>query len=232
MMDISSVRRAYRFYAPVYNYIFGRIVDEGRRAAVASLRQQAGDRILEIGVGTGLSLPLYQPHVEVTGVDVSTEMLQIARRRFFNAEHPQVKALLEMDAQELDFPDDYFHGTVAMYVASVVPNPQKMMQEIFRVSQPGAPVLVVNHFASEKGLARSMESKLAPFSKRLGFRPDFSLDHFVELIGFEPAAVKAVNIGGYWKLLEFRTPQNINSATTPQKTADVASCCSNGCSDS
>lgn len=207
-MDLGSVRKAYRFYAPIYNYIFGRIVDEGRREAVSRFRQETGNRILEIGVGTGLSLPFYDPGVEVTGVDVSAEMLAIARRRYLGPKYPHVRALMEMDAQDLDFPDNYFDGTVAMYVASVVPDPERMMREMFRVTRPGAPVLVVNHFASEKAILRSVESKMAPFSKKLGFRPDFSLDAFVELVGSEPLRVTRVNVGKYWRLLEFRAPDH------------------------
>ncbi|MFP4352646.1 MAG: class I SAM-dependent methyltransferase [Puniceicoccaceae bacterium] len=208
------MRKAYRFYAPVYNYLFGRIVDEGRREAVARFRQKPGDRILEIGVGTGLSLPFYDPGVEVTGVDVSTEMLGIARRRYLGPKYPHVRALMEMDAQDLDFPDDYFEGSVAMYVASVVPDPARMIREMFRVTRPGAPVLVVNHFASGKSILRRVESGLARFSKKLGFRPDFSLDRFVELAGSEPVRITRVNLGKYWRLLEFRAP---DSPTAPAR---------------
>lgn len=206
MMDLISVRKAYRFYAPVYDYVFGRIVNEGRRLAISRFPQNPGDRILETGVGTGLSLPFYRPHVEVTGVDVSPEMLQKARRRFQTPKHPHVKELLEMDAQELTFPDNFFHGAVAMYVASVIPDPRAMMLEMFRVTEPGSPVLVVNHFASQKPILRTMENRLAPFSRKLGFQPDFSLEHFVGVIGFGPNRVTTVNVGGYWKLLEFTTP--------------------------
>jgi len=209
MMDLISVRKAYRFYAPVYDYVFGRIVNEGRRLAVSRFQQRPGDKILETGVGTGLSLPFYQPHVEVTGVDVSPEMLDKARRRFQNEKHPQVRALLEMDAQQLAFPDGTFQGAVAMYVASVVPDPRAMMLEMFRVTEPGAPVLVVNHFASSKPLLRTMETRLAPYSRKLGFKPDFSLEHFVDVLGFEPERVTTVNVGGYWKLLEFRAPTKV-----------------------
>ena len=205
-MDIASIRRAYRFYAPIYNSIFGRIVAEGRREAVAALPGQAGDRILEIGVGTGLSLPLYDPRLEVSGIDVSPEMLAIARRKYPSESYPQVRELLEMDAQQLDYPDDYFAGSVAMYVASVVPDPAAMMREMFRVTRPGGPVLVVNHFTSSKSLMRQVERRMTPLSKRIGFRPDFSLEHFVESTGVSPESVRSVNLRGFWKLLEFRSP--------------------------
>lgn len=205
-MDIPSVRRAYRFYAPIYDFVFGPIVNEGRRLAVSRFPQQPGDRILETGVGTGLSLSFYQPHVSVTGIDVSPEMLEKARRHFLRPRYPQVQDLLEMDVQKMAFPDNSFQGAVAMYVASVVPDPRAMMREMFRVTEPGSPVLVVNHFASSKMVLRRMESCFAPFSRRLGFRPDFSLEYFVEVLGMEPEKVTRVNVGGYWKLLEFRSP--------------------------
>ncbi len=206
-MDIASIRRAYRFYAPIYNSIFGGIVAEGRREAVGALPARAGDRILEIGVGTGLSLPLYEPELQVSGIDVSPEMLAIARRKYPQQTHPQVRELLEMDAQNLDFPDDYFAGSVAMYVASVVPDPAAMMREMFRVTRPGGPVLVVNHFSSSKSPMREIERRMTPLSKRLGFRPDFSLEHFLELTGTRPESVRRVNVRGFWKLLEFRAPE-------------------------
>lgn len=202
-MDLSSVRRAYKFYAPIYDLVFGRIVEDGRRRAVSAFPQNPGDKILEIGVGNGRALRYYQKHVEVTGIDVSPEMLKVARERYLNACFPQVRSLLQMDAQALEFPDNSFDGAVAMYVASVVPDPAAMIREMFRVCRPGAPLVVVNHFASPRGVARRVERGLAPFSRRLGFRPDFCLENFVQTVGCEPSRITRVNLGGYWKLLEF-----------------------------
>jgi len=212
-MDITSIRKAYRFYAPFYNTIFGRIVAEGRREAVNAFPQEPGDRILEIGVGTGLSLPLYSSDVAVSGIDLSPEMLAIARKRYPSSEFPQVRELLEMDAENLEYPDDYFSGSVAMHVASVVPDPAAMMREMFRVTRPGGPVLVVNHFTSNQAFMRKFERKMTPFSKKLGFRPDFSLENFVESAGASPESVRGVNFRGFWKLLEFRSPASPKSFT-------------------
>ncbi len=205
-MDIPSIRKAYKFYAPIYNYIFGGIVNEGRRKAVARFPQEPGHHYLEIGVGTGLSLPFYKNEVRVTGIDVSREMLEKARRRYQNSKYPQVGPLLEMDAEELDFEDNRFDGVVAMYVASVVPNPEKMMAEMFRVCKPGGRILVVNHFTSSRKLVRGFENRMAPLSRRLGFRPDFSLEEFIACGTAKPIDVSRVNIGGYWKLVEFAKP--------------------------
>ena len=221
-MDIQSIRKAYRFYAPIYDLIFGGIVGEGRRAAVEALAGNPGDHTLEIGVGTGLSLPLYGPDVSVTGIDVSREMLEIARRNYPASKFPQVRSLLEMDAEQLDFTDNAFQGSVAMYVASVVPDPTAMMREMFRVTEPGGAVLVVNHFTSSEPLMRKIETGLAPLSKRLGFRPNFSLDAFVERVGVEPERVRGVNFRSFWKLLEFRSPHPADarvSRPAPEVTA-------------
>ncbi len=202
-MDHKSVQRAYRLYAPIYDIAFGRIVNEGRRRAIMCLNQQPGDRVLEIGVGTGLSLPFYNPEVELYGIDVSAVMLEKARQRFMGPKYPHVRELREMDACKLDYPDNTFDATVAMYVLSVVPDPEAVMREMFRVTKPGGPVLVLNHFVSRNRLLRSVEKGLAPFSRQLGFRPDFCMDNLVKIAGQQPRRVTPVNFGGYWKLLEF-----------------------------
>ena len=130
-----------------------------------------------------------------------------------------------MDAEQLDFEDNSFDGVVAMYVASVVPNPEKMMQEMFRVCKPGGKILVVNHFSSSKKLVRGFENRMAPLSRRLGFRPDFSLEDFIACGTEKPIDVSRVNIGGYWKLVEFAKP---TERGTPAPSADSHSSGSNG----
>ena len=206
-MDKDSIIRAYGFYAPFYDFIFGSWVNQGRKKAVEKIDQSPGNRILELGVGTGYSIPLYSTEVKVMGIDISTEMLNVARKRFPREKYPQVEGFLEMDAQELDFPDNSFDSVIAMYVASVVPDPMRMMQEMSRVCVPGGTVLVLNHFASSKGFLRGVENFFSPFSKRLGFKPDFSLPHFLEMTPIEVEDILPVNLGGYWKLIHFRNAE-------------------------
>ncbi len=201
-MDLNSIKKSYRFYAPFYNYIFGDIVNHGRKQAIQCLRQTPGDRILEIGVGTGLSISLYAPHVRVTGIDISPDMLARARRKYPQKQYPQVVEFREMDAQQMEFADNSFDCAAAMYVASVVPDPQAMLREISRVCVDGATVLILNHFSSERGFFRWLEKSAARFSSRLGFRPDFDLNSFLEMTGMEITQITPVNIGGYWTLIE------------------------------
>lgn len=191
-------------YAPVYDFVFGPIFSEGRKVAAARLSAIQGGKILEIGVGTGLSFPYYRRDLEVIGIDVSPEMLKVARRRTRKRRYAHVKDLVEMDAQELNFPDNSVDGVVAMYVASVVPRPEEMIREMFRVARPGAPVLFVNHFSSKAGGMRTVESILSPFAHRLGFHPDFPLEDFIAAVGAEPESIESINLGGYWKVVSFR----------------------------
>jgi len=171
-MDLDAVKSAYRRWAPVYDGTFGRITQMGRARAVAEVNQGRG-RVLEVGVGTGLSLPDYAPHLQVSGIDYSQDMLDIARRRVAERNLAHVAELRQMDARELDFPDAHFDTVVAMYLVSVVPEPERVMAEIARVCKPGGRVIIVNHFARERGPLAWIERAMAPLADRLGWHPDF-----------------------------------------------------------
>ncbi|OOG21370.1 SAM-dependent methyltransferase [Thioalkalivibrio denitrificans] len=201
-MDLPSIRSAYKRYALTYDAFFGPIFAGGRRMAVQLANTGPGQRILEVGVGTGLSLPDYREDARVVGIDVSPEMLKIARERSRNL--PQVEGLLEMDAEQLAFPDNSFDSVVAMYVASVVPDPRRLLSEMQRVCVPGGNVLVINHFASSHPVIRRMERGLRPLSKVLGFRTDMELDSLPALPGLERIDVRKANLFGYWKLVHYR----------------------------
>lgn len=171
-LGMEAIRAAYRRYAPLYDVIFGRILDRGRHEAVAALDGAAACRVLEIGVGTGLSLPLYRESARVTGIDVSPEMLAKARRRITARGLDNIDDLAEMDGQAMTFADASFDVVVAMYVLSVTPDPNRLLMEMRRVCAPGGEILVVNRFTSEKPLRRLAERVAAPLSSAIGFNTE------------------------------------------------------------
>jgi phosphatidylethanolamine/phosphatidyl-N-methylethanolamine N-methyltransferase len=185
-LDADDVRAAYRRWAGVYDAVFGGVSALARRRAVALVNRLPGQHVLEVGVGTGLALPHYQPDKRITGIDLSTEMLAQARRRSRELKLGYVEALREMDAEETDFSDATFDIAVAMFVASVVPHPRQLLAEMRRVVRPGGSVLFVNHFAAQRGPRWWVERAMAPASRALGWHPDFAVD---ALLGPEDRAV-------------------------------------------
>jgi phosphatidylethanolamine/phosphatidyl-N-methylethanolamine N-methyltransferase len=174
-MHIDTVKQAYRRYARIYDTVFGPVLQPGRKAVIRQLGLKPGDRVLEVGVGTGLSLPMYPASVRVTGIDVSHDMLEQARLRVAARELANVDALLEMDAQAMNFADASFDKVVAMYVVSVVPDPEKLIEELIRVCKPDGDIFIVNHVRSENPILGAVEKGLSRFSDKLGFHPDFEL---------------------------------------------------------
>jgi phosphatidylethanolamine/phosphatidyl-N-methylethanolamine N-methyltransferase len=174
-LDADAVRAAYRRWAGVYDVGFGGISSYGRRRAAALVNQLPGREVLEVGVGTGLALPRYTPDKRITGIDLSAEMLQQARKRVAALGLDNVAALRELDAEATDFPDAAFDIAVAMFVASVVPDPRGLLAEMRRVVRPGGNILFVNHFAAERGPRWWIELAMAPASRKLGWHPDFAM---------------------------------------------------------
>ncbi len=172
-LDANDVRTAYRRWAGVYDTTFGGISASGRRATVQVINGLPGRRVLEAGVGTGLALPMYSSGKRVVGIDLSADMLERARTRVREGRIATVEALREMDAEATDFADGEFDIAVAMFVASVVPNPLRLLAEMRRVVRPGGYLLFVNHFAAERGLRWWFERTIAPASRALGWHPDF-----------------------------------------------------------
>lgn len=203
-MDRDSVLRAYRRYAALYDVWFGAVLDGGRRAVIERLDCAAGERVLEVGVGTGLSLPYYPRGPQITGIDLSSEMLARAQRRKQMQRLDHVVALEVMDAECMRFADDSFDKVVALYVVSVVPDPVRVVQEMSRVCRPGGEIFIVNHFLSANALLRAMEHMLAPLSRSLGFRPDLALAQFERDAGLDVVERSRVNMLGYWTLLRAR----------------------------
>ncbi|MFN4263233.1 MAG: class I SAM-dependent methyltransferase [Thioalkalivibrionaceae bacterium] len=205
-MDLGSIRSSYRRYASVYDWMFGAVFAQGRRRAIERLTLLPGGRVLEVGFGTGLSLPLYGEGINVTGIDISRDMLLRAQRRAGRQCEACLAGLCEMDGERLGFGDGVFDGVVAMYVASVVPNPGRLFAEMWRVCRPGGRIVVINHFSSRNAALRTLESALRPAARFVGFRPDMDLDAFVADASVTPQSVESANLGGYWKLLVFEKP--------------------------
>ena len=183
VMDAASVRHAYRRWAPVYDFTFGLVAEAGRKHAVRIINRRKG-RVLEVGVGTGLSLPCYGEHLTITGIDLSPEMLAKAQDKVERKRLGHVVALHEMDAGALAFPDESFDTVVAMYVMTVVPEPDRVMRELERVCAPGGEVILVNHFSQDEGFRGWFERRLAPFAELIGWRPVFDLDRSAGVRGF------------------------------------------------
>jgi phosphatidylethanolamine/phosphatidyl-N-methylethanolamine N-methyltransferase len=200
-MDLHDTIRTYRLFSGSYDIVFGPVFHPGRKEAVRIANDRPGQRILEVGVGTGLSLPHFRADSRVTGVDVSAEMLEKARRRASRRNLAHVEGLHVMDAENLDFPDNSFDAVLALYVASVVPNPARFAAEMRRVCIPGGTIVVVNHFTSENGLARFLEKRMAPLARHIGFHSDFPLDTFRRDSRLSIREIRPSNLFGYWKLL-------------------------------
>ncbi len=175
-LDADAVRSAYRRWAAIYDTVFGGVSASGRRRAVAAVNALPGQDVLEVGVGTGLALPHYLPQKRVTGIDLSSDMLERAHARVARDGLANVIDLHEGDAEATGFADDQFDIAVAMFVASVVPNPRRLLAEMRRVVKPGGSLLFVNHFAATGGVRLAVERAMAPAGRALGWHPDFKTE--------------------------------------------------------
>ncbi len=200
-MDANAVRVAYRRWAGIYDFGFGLISKVARRAAVAAVNLAPGASVLEVGVGTGLALPMYAPEKRVTGIDLSAEMLVQARQRAVDMGLRNIDSLLEMDAQKTSFADGQFDIAVAMFVASVVPDPRALVAELKRVVRPGGTILFVNHFAAERGPVWWVERAMAPASSLLGWHPDFHLGHMFAETDLKSSVIKSMWPMGLFRLI-------------------------------
>jgi phosphatidylethanolamine/phosphatidyl-N-methylethanolamine N-methyltransferase len=202
LLDATSVRHAYRRCAPVYDLAFGGITEAGRKHVVKIINRRKG-RVLEVGVGTGLSLPCYGDHLGVTGIDLSPDMLKKARARVGRLELGNVSALYEMDAGALAFPDESFDTVVAMYVITVVPDAERVMREFERVCATGGEVILVNHFSQEEGLRGFFERTIAPVAGFIGWRSVFAVDRVLVCEDLRLAERKALWPFGLFTMLRF-----------------------------
>ena len=177
-IDRAGVEKAYERWAPVYDLVFGKVFDQGRQSTIAEA-DRIGGRVLDVGVGTGLSLSDYSPTTKVCGVDISEPMLRRAQQRVRENKLVNVETLAVMDAKHLAFADDFFDAVVAQYVITAVPDPEATLDDFIRVLKPGGELILVNHIGAEKGPRRLFELAFAPVARRLGWRPEFPWERLV-----------------------------------------------------
>ena len=204
-LEKRQVERAYELYAPVYDFIFDWIFAPGRAAAVKQLDLQRGDSVLEVGIGTGLNLPLYPPACRLTGIDLSEEMLDRAVERVQTLAMPNV-TLKVMDATSMDFEDGAFDKAVATYTISAVPDPVAVLREMRRVVKPGGVIVILNHFRSERRATGWLEDLVAPLCTRLGWKSNLALRPLLAEVGLEPELVAKANLFNGWRLVTCVNP--------------------------
>src|ERR1700754_5307611 len=206
--DRESVEQAYDRWAPIYDLVFGGVFSKGRDAAIQATNKLGG-RVLEVGVGTGISLPLYSPHVRIFGTDISEEMLKKAKRRVAEGNLKNVEGLAVMDAEKLEFPDNSFNVVMAQYVVTAVPNPEAALDEFARVLQPGGELIILTRVSADSGVRRFIEQRLQPVVRPLGFRTaEFAWSRYAKWLagakGMELVERRLVPPLGHFSLVRFR----------------------------
>jgi len=182
-----TLNKAYARWAPVYDVVFGKVFDDGRKASIEAA-ERIGGRILDVGIGTGISLDDFSRENRIVGVDISEPMLRRARQRVIENNLTHVECLSVMDAEKLGFPDASFDVLVAQYVITAVPNPDATLDEFLRVTKPGGEVILVNHIGAESGARYVFERCFAPVARKLGWRPEFQWARIQNWIDRTPSA--------------------------------------------
>ena len=201
-LEKRQVKRAYALYSPVYDLLFDWIFHPGRKAAVKLLDIQPGDRILEVGIGTGLNLPLYPRSCQLTGIDLSEHMLEKARART-EALGLNTVTLRVIDAAATDFADNEFDRALATYVISAVPDPVSVLREMRRVVKPDGTLVILNHFRSEQRVMGALEDVVAPLCTRLGWKSNLALEPLLREVGLSPDLIVKVNLFNGWRLIRY-----------------------------
>ena len=178
-IDRNGVEKAYERWAPIYDFVFGKVFEHGRQSTIAEA-DRIGGRILDVGVGTGLSLSDYSRNVKLCGVDISEPMLRKAQQRVRAQGLANVETLAVMDAKNLAFRDASFDAVVAQYVITTVPEPEATLDDFVRVLKPGGELILVNHVGVESGPRRILDLAVAPLARRLGWRTEFPWERLVK----------------------------------------------------
>ncbi len=200
-MDAAHVERVYSSYSKIYDLVFGRVFHSSRCRAVALLGLKPGNRALEVGVGTGLSLPLYPRSSGVTGIDLSEKMLEKSREKISCHRLNHVR-VVRMDACAMDFADDSFDAVLAAYVMSTVPKPESTLREMIRVCKPGGTIVLLNHFHATHRVGALVEGWLSPMCRQIGFRSDLGLENLLAGSSLRVLVRRRVGPLGYWTMVQ------------------------------
>jgi phosphatidylethanolamine/phosphatidyl-N-methylethanolamine N-methyltransferase len=200
-LEKRQVKRAYKIYAPAYDLVFDWIFHPGREAAIRALSIEPGHHVLEVGIGTGLNLPIYPPRCRLTGIDLSEEMLRKAHEKVAELGLTNV-SLRAMDATVMDFDDNGFDSSVATYTISAVPDPVSVLREMRRVVKPGGSIVVLNHFRSDRRVVGRIEDLVAPVCTRLGWKSNLPLEPLLKRVGLTPEFSTKVNLFNGWRLIK------------------------------
>jgi phosphatidylethanolamine/phosphatidyl-N-methylethanolamine N-methyltransferase len=224
-LDKQTIAKAYARWAPVYDLVFGAVFERGRQAAIAAA-ERIGGRILEVGVGTGISLPDYSRVNRICGVDISEPMLRKAQQRAAELELTHVEGLWVMDAEHLSFPDASFDVIVAQYVITTVPNPEATLDEFARVLRPGGEIVLVSRIGAEAGLRRALERWFAPTARKLGWRTEFSWERYEHWAkhshGMRLVERRAMPPFGHFSLIRFAKAGRMTAAQVSEPAAHAA----------
>ena len=201
-MDDKSIIKSYKRVSSFYDYTFGQVFRPGQRKLVSMMNCSDNDKILEIGIGTGTSFKYYPPETFVTGIDISPDMLEKAKKNIKNLNLSK-KNVLMMNGEQLKFEDDSFDKVVGMYVVSVTQNPDLLIKEMKRVCKPNGDIYLVNHFSfdSDSKIMKLIEKGLMPVSKYLGWRPYFSFSEFNAYAKLNVQSISKVNLFDYWGII-------------------------------
>jgi len=206
--DREAVEQAYDRWAPIYDLVFGGVFSKGRDAAIQATNK-IGGRVLEVGVGTGISLPLYSSNVRIFGTDISEAMLKKAKQRVAEGRLKNIEGLAVMDAEKLEFPDNSFDVVMAQYVVTAVPNPEAALDEFARVVRPGGELIILTRVSADAGMRRFIERRLQPVVTRLGFRTaEFAWSRYTKWLasakGIELVERRLIPPLGHFSLVRFR----------------------------